>query len=47
MTQQLIEQSRRRPAFADLAYVATTFALAVSVVFAFSVVSYGIARAAM
>ncbi len=47
MTQQLIEQSRRRPAFADFAYVATTIALAVSVAVAFSVVSFGIARAAM
>ena len=47
MTQQLIEQSRQRPAFADLAFVATTIALAVSVAVAFTVVSFGIARAAM
>jgi hypothetical protein len=47
MTQKLIEQSRSRPAFADLAYLATTVALAVSVAFAFSVVTFGIARAAM
>ncbi len=47
MTQQLIEQSRRRPAFADFAYRATTVVLALSVVFAFTVVTLGIARAAM
>jgi len=34
-------------AFADRAYVAATLALAVSVVVAFTVVSIGIARAAM
>lgn len=47
MTQELIEQSRKRHAFADLAFVATTLALAVSVAFAFTIVSFGIARAAM
>jgi hypothetical protein len=47
MTQKMIEQSRRRQAFADLAYLATTVALAVSVAFAFSVVTFGIARAAI
>jgi hypothetical protein len=47
MTQQLIEQSRQRPAFGDFAYRATTLVLALSVVFAFTVVTFGIARAAM
>ena len=47
MTQELIVQSRKRPAFADQAYVAATLALAVSVVVAFTIVSIGIARAAM
>ena len=47
MTQELIEQSRKRPAFADQAFVALTLALAVSVAVAFTIVSIGIARAAM
>jgi hypothetical protein len=47
MTQELIEQSRKRPAFADQAFIALTLALAVSVVIAFTIVSIGIARAAM
>jgi hypothetical protein len=47
MTQELIEQSRRRPAFADQAFVAATLALAASVAVAFTIVSIGIARAAM
>lgn len=47
MTNELIEQSRMRSAFADRAYVAATLALAVSVAVAFTVVSIGIARAAM
>jgi hypothetical protein len=45
MTQELLEQSRKRPAFADQAFVA--LALAASVVVAFTIVSIGIARAAM
>ena len=47
MTKELIEQCRQRPAFADQAFVAATLALAVSIVVAFTVVSIGIARAAM
>ena len=47
MTNELIERARKRSAFADRAYVAATLALAVSVVVAFTVVSIGIARAAM
>jgi hypothetical protein len=47
MTQELLEQSRQRPAYAHRAFVALTLALAVSVVVAFTVVSIGIARAAM
>jgi hypothetical protein len=47
MTQELLEQSRKRPAFADQAFVALTLALAVSVAVAFTIVSFGIARAAM
>ena len=47
MTQELIEQSRRRSAFADRAFVALTLALAASVAVAFTVVSIEIARAAM
>jgi hypothetical protein len=47
MTNELIERARKRSAFADQAYVAATLALAVSVVVAFTVVSIGIARAAM
>ena len=47
MTNELIEQSRQRPAFADLAYVTITLALVVSIAVAFTVVSIGIARAAM
>ena len=47
MTQELLEQSRKRPAFADQAFVALTLALTVSVVVAFTIVSIGIARAAM
>jgi hypothetical protein len=47
MTQELIEQSRTRPAFADSTFVAATLALAMSVAVAFTIVSIGIARAAM
>ena len=47
MTRELIEGSRKRLAFADRAYVAATLALAVSIAVAFTVVSIGIARAAM
>jgi len=47
MTQELIEQSRKRPAFADHAFIALTLALAVSVAVAFTIVSIGIARAAL
>ena len=47
MTQELLERSRKRPAFADQAYVAATLALAMSVAVAFTIVSIGIARAAM
>jgi hypothetical protein len=47
MTSELIVQSRKRPAFADQAFVALTLALAASVVVAFTIVSIGIARAAM
>ena len=47
MTKELIEQSRRRPAFAQQAFVAATLALVVSVAVAFTVVSIEIARAAM
>ena len=47
MTNELLEQSRRRPAFADQAFVAATLALVVSIAVAFTVVSIGIARAAM
>jgi hypothetical protein len=44
MTKELIERSRQRHAFADLALVVTV-ALAVSLVIAATVVSIGIARA--
>jgi len=47
MTQELLEQSRKRPAYAHQAFIALTLALAVSVLVAFTVVSIGIARAAM
>jgi hypothetical protein len=47
MTQELLKQSRHRPAFVHRAFVALTLALAVSVVVAFTIVSIGIARAAM
>jgi hypothetical protein len=47
MTNELIEQSRKRSAFADQAFVATTLALVVSIAVAFTVVSIEIARAAM
>lgn len=47
MTKELIEQSRQRSAFVDQAYVVATLALAFSVAVAFTVVSIGIARAAM
>ena len=47
MNQELFEQSRKRPAFADQAYVTIALALAMSIVVAFTVVSIGIARAAL
>ncbi len=45
MTKELIEQSRKRPAFADVALITTTIALVVSIAIAATVVSIGIARA--
>jgi hypothetical protein len=47
MTNELIEPSRRRPAFADQVFLAATLALVVSIAVAFTAVSIGIARAAM
>jgi hypothetical protein len=47
MNKELIEQSRRRSAFADQVFVAATLALVVSIAVAFTVVSIGIARAAI
>ena len=47
MINELIEQSRKRSAFADQAFVAATLALVVSIAVAFTVVSIEIARAAM
>jgi hypothetical protein len=45
MTKDLIERSRKRHEFADLALIVTTIALAVSLVIAATAVSIGIARA--
>ena len=45
MTKDLIERSRKRHEFADLALVVTTVTLAVSLVIAATAVSIGIARA--
>jgi hypothetical protein len=45
MTKELIERSRRRHEFADVALIVTTLTLVVSLVIAFTVVSIGIARA--
>jgi hypothetical protein len=45
MTQELIERSRRRHAFVDVALLVTTGALVLSLVVAFTAVSIGIARA--
>jgi len=47
MINDLIVQSGKRYAFADQAFVAATLALVVSIAVAFTVVSIGIARAAM
>ena len=47
MTKELIEQSCKRSAFADQVFIAATLALVVSIAVAFTVVSIGIARAAM
>jgi len=45
MTKELIERSRKRHEFADVALIVTTLALVVSLVIAGTVVSIGIARA--
>lgn len=45
MTKDLIERSRKRHEFADLALIVTTIALVVSLVIAATAVSIGIARA--
>jgi uncharacterized membrane protein len=45
MTKQLIERSRQRHEFADVALIITAVALVVSLVIAFTAVSIGIARA--
>lgn len=45
MTKELIERSRKRHEFADVALLVTTVALVVSLVIAFTAVSIGIARA--
>ena len=45
MTQELIERSRKRHEFADVALLVTTVTLVVSLVVAFTAVSIGIARA--
>ena len=45
MTKEMIERSRKRHEFADLALVVTTIALVVSLVIAATTVSIGIARA--
>jgi hypothetical protein len=45
MTKELIERSRKRHEFADVALLVTTTTLVVSIVIAATVVSIGIARA--
>ena len=45
MTKDLIERSRKRHEFADLALIVTTITLVVSLVIAATAVSIGIARA--
>lgn len=45
MTKELIERSRKRHEFADVALLITTVTLVVSLVIAFTAVSIGIARA--
>jgi hypothetical protein len=45
MTKELIEKSRKRPAFADVALITTAIALVVSIAIAATAVSIGIARA--
>jgi hypothetical protein len=45
MTNELIERSRKRHEFADVALLVTTVTLVVSLVIAFTAVSIGIARA--
>jgi len=45
MTKELIEHSRKRREFTDMALTVTTVTLVVSLVIAFTVVSIGIARA--
>ena len=44
MTKELIEHSRKRHEFTDMALIVTTVTLAVSLVIAVTVVSIGIAR---
>jgi hypothetical protein len=45
MTRELIERSRKRHEFADVALIVTTIVLVVSLVIAATTVSIGIARA--
>jgi len=45
MTKELIEHSRKRREFTDMALIVTTVTLVVSLAIAFTVVSIGIARA--
>lgn len=45
MTKELLERSRRRRAFVDVALLVTTVTLVLSLVVAFTAVSIGIARA--
>jgi hypothetical protein len=45
MTKELIDSSRKRPAFANVTLIVTAMALVVSLVVAFTAVSIGIARA--
>jgi hypothetical protein len=45
MTQELIERSRKREAFVDIALIVTTATLVLSLAVAFTAVSIGIARA--
>lgn len=45
MTKELIDQARKRPAFADIALLITTIVLVVSLAITAAVVSIGMARA--